>query len=39
MKAVWTDDDYAEMRVRPLPFTAWDVTLIRNGLAVRAGAR
>ena len=35
MKAHWTTADYLEMRARPLPFTDWDIVLIRKGLASR----
>jgi hypothetical protein len=38
MKAHWTEADYAQMRVKPLPFTDWDVELIHKGLESR-GAR
>jgi hypothetical protein len=36
MKAVWTLDDYDEMRHRPLAFAPEDLELIRTGLAARA---
>ena len=39
MKAVWTDADYSRMYYKPLPFTAYDVTLIHAGLAARARQR
>ena len=38
MKALWTVEDYAEMRWRPLPFTLDDIKLIHSGLAKRFGA-
>jgi hypothetical protein len=38
MKARWTFEDYQIMRVRPLWFTKEDLSLIRFGLAARAGA-
>ncbi|HTB19754.1 MAG TPA: hypothetical protein VK708_16645 [Bryobacteraceae bacterium] len=37
MKAHWTARDYSQMKDRPLPFTDWDIELIHNGLAARAG--
>ena len=36
MKAVWTLDDYHEMRLHPLGFAPEDLELIRVGLAARA---
>jgi hypothetical protein len=33
MKARWTVGDFAEMRIRPLPFTQLDVDLIYRGMA------
>jgi hypothetical protein len=36
MKAVWSSEDFARMRYRPLPFTDEDVRLIRLGLEARA---
>jgi hypothetical protein len=35
MKAHWTSADYVQMRAKPLPFTDFDVELIRQGLASR----
>jgi hypothetical protein len=35
MKARWTDDEFFQMRSRPLPFDAEDVRLIHKGLASR----
>jgi hypothetical protein len=35
MKAVWSDQDYENMKHRPLPFAPEDVKLIRDGLARR----
>jgi hypothetical protein len=35
MKASWTAADYARMRARPLPFTDWDIELIRKGIEFR----
>lgn len=35
MKAHWTEDDFAQMRVKPLPFTGWDIELIQHGLESR----
>jgi hypothetical protein len=36
MKAQWTYQDYAVMKVRPLSFTPEDVDLIYSGMAVRS---
>jgi hypothetical protein len=33
MTAYWTDDDYKEMRMRPLPFNEMDIPLIRSSMA------
>src|SRR5262249_53120356 len=38
MKARWTQSDFNSMLTQPLPFTAEDVSLIYNGLAVRSRA-
>jgi hypothetical protein len=35
MKAVWTGEDYSQMRVEPLPFAPEDVELVHVGLARR----
>ncbi len=35
MKACWTIEDYAEMKMKPLPFTPEDIQLIHSGLAKR----
>ncbi len=35
MKAAWTLEDFNEMAFKPLPFTAFDVELIHNGLDAR----
>ncbi len=32
MKAQWTNEDYVEMRLRPLPFSPYDARLIHRGL-------
>jgi hypothetical protein len=36
MKAVWSSDDYFQMRKKPLEFTEEDVRLIQRGLATRS---
>ena len=33
MKARWTAEDRMSMRVKPLPFTAYDIQLIQSGMA------
>jgi hypothetical protein len=35
MKARWTPEDFANMRVKSLPFTPADLELIHLGLAAR----
>ena len=35
MKAHWSAQDYAEMDVKPFPFTADDIDLIQSGLKTR----
>jgi hypothetical protein len=35
MKAVWTEDDNADMSVKPLPFEPADVTMIHSGIEAR----
>jgi hypothetical protein len=37
MKARWDDNDYFQMRRKPLPFALEDVSLIYDGLKVRQG--
>jgi len=39
MKARWTSEDKAQMKERPLPFSAEDVQLIRLSMAARDEAR
>jgi hypothetical protein len=36
MKARWEQEDYSQMRWKPLAFAAEDIDLIRDGLAARA---
>jgi hypothetical protein len=36
MKARWSEDDFQQMGVKPLEFTAGDRQLIRRGLAPRS---
>lgn len=38
MKAQWTPADRAQMKQKPLPFTAYDVELIQRAMASRQGA-
>jgi hypothetical protein len=38
MKAQWTPEDRAQMKQKPLPFTDYDVELIRLAMASRQGA-
>jgi hypothetical protein len=39
MKAGWDNQDYAQMRKRPLSFTELDVTLIQRGMDAKAARR
>ena len=39
MKARWTQEDFSEMSVLPLPFTRYDIDLIHKDLARRVVER